>query len=162
MKPRCETHNAPLCYTAIYRAWVCREGVRDKTCLGFFNDIPAPVKERRYRPTHRTWDGREILSDADWSRRRFDVWMRDGKRCQVPRMVAPGVFEKCNKYLPRLADMEADHIIARGSGLHGRDDSLSNLRASCHACNSSRNKLAFGAARGMNVYAPAGEECQTL
>ncbi len=162
MKPRCEVHNAPLRWTNLYDAWVCMAGTRDRTCKAFFNDIPAPVKPRRYRPTFRTWDGREILSKADFDRRRYDVWIRDGKRCQGEHMVAPGVFEKCNKYLPRLADMEADHIIAKGTGLHGRDDSLSNLRASCHACNSSRNRLAFGRSLAGALYAPAEVDSEVL
>lgn len=157
MKPRCDVHNAPLRWTNLYDAWYCVAGVGDRACTAWRRDLAPPAKPRRFRPTFTTWDGREILSRGDLEKRRYEIWLRDGKRCQVERMISPGVFEKCGKYLPRLGDMELDHIVARGTGLHGRDDRDENLRASCHTCNQSRVRLHFGLSVSAAVYGPAAE-----
>lgn len=73
-------------------------------------------------------DGHEYLAGADRSRRRLEVWERDGRRCV-----------KCGIYLG-WQEFEMDH---RKGGLYGRCDCLTcnrhgdgkgNLETMCAAC----------------------------
>lgn len=154
MKPRCDQHGAPLRYSKQYKAWICMAGTRDRTCKPFRRDLPGPVKLRVYRPSHVTWDGREILSPADWDRRRVQVWERDGKVCQGEKMTAPGRFERCGKALPDIRFAEIDHIRARGLGGGWRDDRMENLRLLCRPCNQAKGGKRKGLGLAAALYAP--------
>jgi 5-methylcytosine-specific restriction endonuclease McrA len=68
-------------------------------------------------------DGREILSPADWSKRRKQVWERAWYYCEGG----------CGR-ITDLADGEAHHKIKRGMGGGFRDDRLENLEWLCREC----------------------------
>jgi hypothetical protein len=57
---------------------------------------------------------------------RFAIWFRAGKQCQ---------FVKCQKPLPTLDMMEADHVLA---WKNGGATALVNAQALCRTCNSSK------------------------
>jgi hypothetical protein len=63
---------------------------------------------------------------------RFAIWYRAGKQCQNP---------KCQKPLPSLDMMEADHVVA---WKNGGETALVNAQALCGPCNSSKGARARG------------------
>jgi hypothetical protein len=63
---------------------------------------------------------------------RFAIWYRAGKQCQNP---------ECQKLLPSLDMMEADHVVA---WKNGGETALVNAQALCGPCNSSKGARGRG------------------
>ena len=75
----------------------------------------APGRDFLDKRSKVTRKGYERLEGADWTKRRFEVWQRDGGICQI-----------CKKPVPFGPTMDADHYpIPRRDG---RRDNLDNLR----------------------------------
>lgn len=172
MKPRCEVHNAPLRWVQQFKAWVCFRGVREnrsqktedrreepvraQQCNPYRRDFPAPFRPHILRQTRRTWDGRELLSPADYEKRCIEVWRRDGKRCQFERMTSPGVFEICGALLPVRSMAEIHHKRGRGMGGGFRDDAMENLATGCKACHRAAAPQWNGMVMAAVAYGPVG------
>lgn len=149
MKPSCDVHKSPLRWSKPHGAWVCLKGVYDKTCKPWHREYPAPeprgVTPRRSGSfTRALRDGREICFGQDWERRKYEVWLRDGKRCV-----------ECSKLLPNFhANRHTDHIRTRGMGGAYRDDRPENLRTVCDSCHRKRHQAANGFAIARTLYGP--------
>lgn len=72
------------------------------------------------------------LNGSFHSKIRPHVLARDGHRCQIRNL---HVCENLDGLPMPASKLEVDHIVGRNAG---GSDSLSNLRASCRACNRSR------------------------
>lgn len=91
-----------------------------------------PMKRSQIKPVGKKRskvmpDGRERLSCDDWEIRKFDVYVRDGRRCVLCRKLLMWVEARLN----------VDHIVKRSVG---RNDAMRNLRQLCSQCHRARHE----------------------
>lgn len=87
-----------------------------------------PIKKKSGKPTRTTKDGRMILSDTDWAKKRPEIFARDKGVCQITGiMLMPDCYA-------------IDHIERRKMGGGFRTDIDSNLRLTHPIANNLREQ----------------------
>jgi HNH endonuclease len=86
-------------------------------------DVQATdAKAYKDNRSHITFDGREILYEVDWMRRKREVWLRNHGRCEAYLVGLPQCWNDMD---------DPHHIVPRSKG---RNDALDNLAGLCRPC----------------------------